>query len=163
MSPRAAWRLETLGFKHVYDYAPGKADWLACGFPIEGRAKEGKVLSDFMNTDVPTCRLDEKIAAVSQRLKGAGFRYCPVVNENNIVLGLFRIKSSTIDHDRTVEAAMEAGPTTFRASASVEQAAAYLSKNNLSEVLVTTSDGKLLGVVTRQMAEHAVDELGPQK
>jgi 3-mercaptopyruvate sulfurtransferase SseA len=31
MSPRAAWRLKTLGFERVYDYVGGKADWLAHG------------------------------------------------------------------------------------------------------------------------------------
>ena len=31
MSPRAAWRLESLGFSHVYDYVAGKIDWLAAG------------------------------------------------------------------------------------------------------------------------------------
>jgi hypothetical protein len=38
MSPRAAWRLEALGFTHVYDYAPSKSDWFANGLPREGKA-----------------------------------------------------------------------------------------------------------------------------
>ena len=33
MSPRAACRLDTLGFEHVYDYLTGKYDWLARGLP----------------------------------------------------------------------------------------------------------------------------------
>src|SRR5712691_518454 len=33
MSPRAAWRLERLGFTPVYDYALGKVDWMAAGLP----------------------------------------------------------------------------------------------------------------------------------
>ena len=36
MSPRAAWRLERLGFTEVYDYAAGKVDWMAAGLPTEG-------------------------------------------------------------------------------------------------------------------------------
>jgi rhodanese-related sulfurtransferase len=36
MSPRAACRLELLGFTQVYDYVAGKADWLAHGLPTEG-------------------------------------------------------------------------------------------------------------------------------
>jgi hypothetical protein len=36
MSPRAACRLETLGFPEVYDYVAGKADWLAHGLDVEG-------------------------------------------------------------------------------------------------------------------------------
>ena len=37
MSPRAACRLEAFGFRPVYDYVTGKADWLASGLPTEGR------------------------------------------------------------------------------------------------------------------------------
>ncbi|MDP9404293.1 MAG: rhodanese-like domain-containing protein [Actinomycetota bacterium] len=33
MSPRAAWRLEHLGFAQVYDYVAGKVDWMAAGLP----------------------------------------------------------------------------------------------------------------------------------
>ncbi len=33
MSPRAAARLETLGFSRVYDYVGGKRDWLAAALP----------------------------------------------------------------------------------------------------------------------------------
>ena len=33
MSPRAAWRLESLGFRNVHDYPAGKSDWMAAGLP----------------------------------------------------------------------------------------------------------------------------------
>jgi len=36
MSPRAAWRLESLGFGEVYNYIASKVDWLAFGLPGEG-------------------------------------------------------------------------------------------------------------------------------
>ena len=36
MSPRAACRLETLGFASVDDYVGGKEDWLAHELPTEG-------------------------------------------------------------------------------------------------------------------------------
>jgi rhodanese-related sulfurtransferase len=39
MSPRAAWRLEAAGFSPVYEYAAGKADWLAADLPFEGTAE----------------------------------------------------------------------------------------------------------------------------
>ena len=35
MSPRAAWRLEALGYPEVYDYVAGKSDWMAAGLPTE--------------------------------------------------------------------------------------------------------------------------------
>ena len=37
MSPRAAWRLEALGFGGVYDYVAGKVDWIAAGYLPNGR------------------------------------------------------------------------------------------------------------------------------
>jgi hypothetical protein len=39
MSPRVAWRLEAAGSGPVYDYAAGKADWLAADLPFEGTVK----------------------------------------------------------------------------------------------------------------------------
>jgi hypothetical protein len=64
MSPRAACRLETLGFEQVYDYAPGKADWLARGLPREGdKAHEARAV-DVVRTDVVTCDLGAEIADV---------------------------------------------------------------------------------------------------
>ncbi len=34
-SPKAAKRMEQLGYEQVYDYAAGKADWQAAGKPVE--------------------------------------------------------------------------------------------------------------------------------
>lgn len=36
MSPRAAARLEGIGFEQVYDYTAGKVDWGSFGLPLEG-------------------------------------------------------------------------------------------------------------------------------
>jgi CBS domain-containing protein len=42
VSPRAASRLDALGFPEVYDYAAGKADWGSYGLPIEGTWHSGR-------------------------------------------------------------------------------------------------------------------------
>jgi rhodanese-related sulfurtransferase len=34
-SPKAARRMEALGYKKVYDYEAGKMDWKAAGLPVE--------------------------------------------------------------------------------------------------------------------------------
>lgn len=34
-SPKAAQRMEELGYTDVYDYEAGKADWKAAGLPVE--------------------------------------------------------------------------------------------------------------------------------
>lgn len=37
-SPRAAKRLESVGYKNVYDYVAGKEDWQKAGYKLSGRA-----------------------------------------------------------------------------------------------------------------------------
>src|SRR2546425_965931 len=68
MSPRAAWRLETLGFTRVYEYAAGKADWGAYGLPVEGTVTKVPPIQQLARTDVPTCRLAETIRDVRARV-----------------------------------------------------------------------------------------------
>lgn len=121
------------------------------------------MVADFMTKDIVSCRITEKISEVTQRLNGAGNHYCPVVNDDKVLLGVFRVPSSASQRKDTVDTEMELGPATFRANAKVEQAAAFMSTHSLSEICITNSDGMLLGVLTRQVADHAVDGLGREK
>src|SRR5258708_21074506 len=90
MSPRAAWRLESLGFTEVYDYAAGKADWLAWGLPREGRAAQVPTVGDVAMRDVATCGLADRIAEAKARAQAASVAAGVVVNERPVVLGLLR-------------------------------------------------------------------------
>ena len=54
MSPRAACRLELLGFTQVYDYVAGKADWLAHGLPTEGEQAQIPRAKDVLRRDAVT-------------------------------------------------------------------------------------------------------------
>src|SRR5207248_2978064 len=51
MSPRAACRLDTLGFREVYDYLPGKAEWLGHGLATEGPGPEERRTGEFVRDD----------------------------------------------------------------------------------------------------------------
>src|SRR3989449_3463318 len=62
MSPRAAWRLETLGLAEVYEYKVGKLDWLAAGLPTEGTNAEKPRAGAIARKNVPTCHLDERLS-----------------------------------------------------------------------------------------------------
>jgi hypothetical protein len=55
MSPRAAARLEALGFTQVYDYVAGNADWGSFGLPLEGRRSSSTRVGAHVRTDVPAC------------------------------------------------------------------------------------------------------------
>jgi 3-mercaptopyruvate sulfurtransferase SseA len=70
MSPRAAWRLETLAFERVYDYVGGKADWLAHGLHREGEDLV-PYAGELIEPEPPTCALSDSVADVRAALEGS--------------------------------------------------------------------------------------------
>src|SRR5919197_3978535 len=113
MSPRAAWRLESLGFERVYDYVAGKADWFAAGLPREGEQSGVPWIGDLASRDVPICRLTDPIGEIRHGLGASGWAVCIVVNDETVVLGLVRADGSSADPLEAVEVVMESGPATF--------------------------------------------------
>ncbi|MBI3966396.1 MAG: CBS domain-containing protein [Chloroflexi bacterium] len=155
MSPRAAWRLETLGFSAVYDYEAGKVDWFGAGLPREGKRSAGPYALDVTVTDVPTCRLTDRVGDVRPRVRAAGWRICPVVNDEQIVLGLLREKELDSDPEAVVELVMRPGPSTFRPNLPVGELIEYLGKFEMAEAVITSSDGKLIGLLRCVDAERS--------
>ena len=154
MSPRAAWRLEGLGFERVYDYVPGKADWFASGLPREGRLASVPTIGEAARRDVPTCAPAEKVGAVRERLRKAGWDRCVVVNKDRVVLGLLRERELSSDPKSPVEEAMRNGPATFRPNEPVGKMAKRMHARGATAVLVTTSDGRLVGLLHRKDVEQ---------
>lgn len=149
MSARAAWRLESLGFTEVYRYTAGKADWLANGLPAEGTQADVPTVGDLARRDVPTCGLTDRVGDVRGRVQASGWDVCIVVNDQNIVLGRLRRTELDSAPSLTVEQVMEEGPTTYRLDRLAEQTASYLAERKVENVLVTTSDGELIGLFYR--------------
>src|ERR687897_882200 len=81
MSPRAASRLESLGFEQVYDFVAGKADWGSAGLPLEGANGSETRAGAHLRTDVPTCRQGDRLHDVCERLEESGWDTCFVVDE----------------------------------------------------------------------------------
>ena len=158
MSPRAAWRFEDLGFEKVYDYVPGKADWFASGLPKEGRLASVPTIGDAARRDVLTCAPAEKIENAWNRVQAAGWDACVVVNKERVVLGLLREKELSSDPAATVERVMRSGPTTFRPDVPVGKLAKRMRERGAHTVLVTTSDGRLVGLLYRDDAERLAGE-----
>ena len=149
MSPRAAWRLETLGFTHVYDYAAGKADWGAAGLLREGTAAAEPAVGDAADRSVPTCTLDENLNAVRARVRASGWDQCIVVNNERIVLGRLGRNALSADDQQSLEDAMSEGPSTVRPNVELAELLKRLERQGLRSALVTTDDGRLVGVVRR--------------
>ncbi len=155
MSPRAAWRLESIGFTQVYDYVAGKADWGSFGLPLEGT--KGARAGEYVRAGVPTCRLEERLQDVRRRVSAAGWDTCIVVNTSGVVLGRLGRKALATEEDVTAEAVMTAGPSTVRPSITLSEIVERMQSQKLTNALVTRSDGRLVGVLRRADAEAVLD------
>ncbi len=150
MSPRAAWRLESLGFGEVYDYAVGKLDWLAAGLPTEGTNAARPRIGAIARKDVPTCRHDERLSDVRDRVHRLGWEAVVVVNGERVVFGLLRAKELASDGDQLIATAMRPGPSTFRPYAFAHDLAHFMVDHKLESSPVTTSDGRLVGLLMQK-------------
>jgi CBS-domain-containing membrane protein len=150
MSPRAACRLESLGFIHVHDYAAGKTDWAGSGLPKE-RAFAGISRPRKLAKQVPTCRLDERVAVIRERVSTADL--CIVTTEGRIVLGRLREKDREQDGEVSAEAVMQPGPTTVRVDEFLPDLVERMRKANVESILATKPSGELVGVLHRADGE----------
>ncbi len=150
MSPRAAWRLESLGFGEVYDYTVGKLDWLAAGLPTEGTNAQKPRAGTLARKDVPTCALDERLGDVRDRAHGQGWDAAVVVNTERVVLGLLRAKELAGDAERLISDAMRPGPSTFRPYVLADEMARTMVDHKLESSPITTSDGRLVGLLLQK-------------
>jgi Mg/Co/Ni transporter MgtE len=160
MSPRAACRLETLAFAHVYDYVLGKADWLAHGLPTQGEHADVPRAKDLLRDDVVTARLDEPVSAVRPRVARSPYGFAFVLAEDGTLLGRLRKAALEGDPAAAAQHAMEPGPSTVRADSKLEKLTARMRQHNLKAMVVTTPEGRLLGVIRRDDAEQRLAELG---
>lgn len=147
MSPRAAWRLESIGFAEVYDYVDGKVDWGAAGLPREGTAMAHQSAGDAAE-NAPTCVLDDPVSTVRERFASTGWDTCVVINDQGVVLGRLGRRAFGEATGRA-EDAMTSGPSTVRPSLPLDVLTERMTRQNLTNVIVTTSDGRLVGIVRR--------------
>jgi CBS domain-containing protein len=109
--------------------------------------------------DVPTCSLDERVGEVRERARSGGWEVCVVVNEERIVFGLLREKELDSPAEQSVEEAMRPGPSTFRPHVGIEEMAEFMIHHDLPSAPVTTSDGRLVGILLRTDAAKAALKL----
>jgi rhodanese-related sulfurtransferase len=146
MSPRAATRLELLGFD-AFDYALSKVDWMAHALPMEGTAAQRPTALSFLRDDVATCDAGDRVALIAERIDRSPYGFALVL-AGRVVLGRVR-RSSLADapEDATAELLMEPGPSTTRPHTEADQLASQLQRSGASTALITTPEGELLGVV----------------
>jgi CBS domain-containing protein len=143
-----------MGFEDVHDYEHGKRDWGSAGFPREGRVAASPSAADVARGDTPTCSLTDDLGEVRERVRASGWDTCIVVSGDGIVLGRLGRRALRRTDAATVEEAMTDGPSTVRPSIALDELVERMQRYDLTSFVVTTSDGRLVGVVRREEAEQ---------
>ena len=128
---------------------------MAAGLPTQGEASGRPTAATVARRDVPTCRLEESLRDVRERVRAAGWDACVVVNEARIVMGLLRVEELGRKEDLTAESAMRPGPSTFRPHVPIAEMAEFMATHDLPNVPVTTSEGELIGLLRLEEARSA--------
>jgi Mg/Co/Ni transporter MgtE len=156
MSPRAACRLATLGFTHVYDYAAGKVDWLAHMLPAEGTDAGMPTAGSLARQDVATSALDSTAGEALAAIARSPNDFALVVGPGGVLLG--RVRRSALQgcaaHD-SIEPAMEPGPSTIRPHKTADELRRRLGSSDVKTLVVTRPDGTVIGVVRRDDVPEA--------
>jgi CBS domain-containing protein len=143
MSPRAAWRLEATGFGPVYDYAMGKADWLAADLPYEGTAE---LAGRFTRRSVATVAEDTPAAGALRLLDAQGFGPVLVLNQAGVVMGAAQRDSLAAAGEAEAGSVMRFGVSTVRPSEDAAALAHRMGDRGVTRVVVTRPDGTLVGL-----------------
>ena len=144
MSPRAAWRLEAAGFGPVYDYLPGKADWLAADLPFEGTAR---LAGMFTPRDVVTVREQTQAAEALRLLEAQEFGPILVLNEAEVVMGAaYRDDLEAASSGAEVGSVMRFGVSTVRPSEDAAALVHRMGHAGVTRVVATRSNGTLIGL-----------------
>jgi CBS domain-containing protein len=122
---------------------------MGAGLPTEGTNADQPRLADVVRRDVPTCSLGERLGEVRVRAVAAGWDACVVVSDDRVVLGLLRYAELQADPSLLIEQVMRPGPSTYRPFVSVAEMRRTMTDRDLTSSPVTTSDGRLVGLVRR--------------
>jgi CBS domain-containing protein len=134
---------------------PGKVDWLAHNLPVAGERPDASIAGRVMRDDAALCRPTDPIAAVRESIKRSPYPFALVTSDDRTLLG--RAPSSALDpaSDSPVWEVAEPGPKTFRPHVSAEKVAEVLASKDLRWAIVTTPEGRVLGIASRDDLERA--------
>ena len=133
---------------------PGKVDWLAHNLEIEGEKTDAPTAGRVMRDDVVRCAPTDRAARVLESIERSPYPFGLVTSDDGTVLG--RVRASALDagSDASVGDVAEPGPKTFRPHHSAANVAGQLAAKDLRWAIVTTPEGRLLGVASRKDLER---------
>jgi Mg/Co/Ni transporter MgtE len=124
---------------------PGKVDWIARGLPTEGEKADAPRVGRLARDDVATCRPEDPV----EHVQTSSYGFCLVLAHDGTLLG--RVRSSTLEGGATgtAEDVMQPGPSTVRYDLALDELRDRLDRRDLKTAIVTTPEGKLVGIVRR--------------
>lgn len=139
----------------MYDYVPGKVDWLVNQRPVEGERAGESTVGACARQDVVTCGLADKVGPVREQVASSPYPFALVIGGGGVLLGRLRASMLDCDPQLPAERVMEPGPSTVRPHKTAEGVAHDLAERDLRWTIVTTPRGVLIGVVARAELEAA--------
>jgi CBS domain-containing protein len=124
-------------------------DWLARALPTEGTEAGTPRVKDALRQDVVTCGLQDRVGDVMPRVEESPYGFALAVAADGVLLGRLRRSRCEGKYDSRVEDVMEEGPSTVRPDKSAPELEERLVERDLTTAVVTTPEGRLLGVVRR--------------
>jgi Mg/Co/Ni transporter MgtE len=91
------------------------------------------------------------------RARIGAWETCFVVDEDGVVLGRLGRSALRREDDVSAEEAMSDGPSTIRPSARLASVVERMRTEDLTGLPVTTSDGRLVGLLLRADAEREAE------
>jgi CBS domain-containing protein len=113
----------------------------------EGEGARERRAIDVLEEPV-TCGPTTSTADAIEQAQAAGAPNVLVVNEEGILLGRVRVVVQ-LDRSTTVEQVMEPGPVTVRANEPLDELVERMTSRRVTEMVVTTPEGRLLGIIRR--------------
>ncbi len=105
--------------------------------------------------DAVTCRLTDPAEEIRERIAKSHYPFALVLSDGGILLG--RVAKSDLEGaEGPVERVMNPGPSTVRPHKTAESIGHDLAERDLRWAIVTSQEGELIGVASRDDLEAAV-------
>ena len=144
----------------MYDFVGGKQAWLAAGLPTEGTGVHLALAGEVLVPVPATCDLDSTSQEIRAAIGDDADAACVVTNAHGVVLG--RIRAEDLPDGDHVPAGefMRPGPATVRTIEELGPLVERMRAADVSSILVTDAQGRLLGMLHRHDAEQALTPKG---
>jgi CBS domain-containing protein len=109
-----------------------------------------------MRDDAVLCRPTDRVADVRTSIERSPYPFALVTSEDGTLLGRAPLSALDAAADTPVWDVAEPGPKTFRPHVSAEKVLGVLADKGLRWAIVTTPEGRLLGVASREDLERIV-------